>query len=165
MYLGEGEPGLGPPVQVVHSLGVLDRLPAEVNGLAKEWMPEGNRVVLVSAPQKPNTKIPDEAQLAAAIRNASVGLLAAYNDTTTTKPFFAATPRTGSVTKTNVRADVGITEWTLSNGVKVVLKPKTFKQDEVMLKDFSPGGTSLVGDDDLIWAESAATLLTQRSGL
>ena len=30
MYLGQGEPCLGPPVQVVHSLGVLDRLPAEV---------------------------------------------------------------------------------------------------------------------------------------
>src|SRR5262245_5907545 len=43
---------------------------AEVNGLAKEWMPEGNRVVVVSAPQKAGVTVPDEAALSAAIRSA-----------------------------------------------------------------------------------------------
>ena len=37
----------------------------------------------------------------------------------------------------------GITEWTLSNGVRVVLEPTTFKQDEILFRAFSPGGTSL----------------------
>ena len=37
----------------------------------------------------------------------------------------------------------GITEWTLSNGVRVVLAPTTFKQDEILVRAFSPGGTSL----------------------
>ena len=118
---------------------------AEVNGLASEWMPEGNRVVMVSAPQKARLKIPDEATLAAAIKAAASQATAAVRRHGDSKAaFFRATPTPGTVTKTNVRADVGITEWTLSNGVTVVLKPTTFKQDEVVFRAFSPGGTSLV---------------------
>ena len=33
----------------------------------------------------------------------------------------------------------GITEWELSNGVKVVLKPTTFKEDEVVFRGVQPG--------------------------
>jgi zinc protease len=40
-----------------------------------------------------------------------------------------------------------------------VIKPTTFKQDEVVLQAFSPGGTSVAPDDELIWAEPAATLI------
>jgi zinc protease len=137
---------------------------AEVNGLAREWMPEGNRVVVVSAPQKPGVQVPDEAAMAAAIKAAASKPITAYADTTTAKALFSATPKAGAVTKTNVRADVGITEWTLSNGVKVILKPTTLKADEILFRAFSPGGTSLVADDELIWAEPAAALISS-SGL
>ena len=137
---------------------------AEVNGLAKEWMPEGNRVVLISAPQKPGVTVPDQAKLAAAIKAASSKTLTPYADTTSTNPFFSATPRPGTVTKSAARADVGVVEWELSNGVKVIIKPTTFKDDEVVFRAFSPGGTSLVADEDLIWAEPASTLISQ-SGL
>jgi hypothetical protein len=41
----------------------------------------------------------------------------------------------------------------LSNGVRVGHQATTFKEDEVVFRAFSPGGTSLVADDDLIWAE------------
>ena len=49
----------------------------------------------------------------------------------------------------------GITEWTLSNGVRVVLEPTTFKQDEILFRAFSPGGTSLASDQDYVAAETA----------
>ena len=137
---------------------------AEVNSLAKEWMPEGNRVVVISAPQKATLKIPDEAALAAAIKSAAAKPLQPYEDTANKAAFFRATPTPGTVAKTNVRAEFGITEWTLSNGVRVAIKPTTFKEDEVMFRAFSPGGTSLVADDDLIWAESAAPIIVN-SGL
>jgi zinc protease len=131
----------------------------EVNGLAREWMPEGNRVVLVSAPEKPDVKVPDEAALAAAIKSAASKPIEAYKDTTTSNPLFSATPKAGTVTRTNVRADVGITEWELSNGVKVVIKPTTFKQDEVVFRAFSPGGTSLLPDADAKWAEQTDSII------
>ena len=132
---------------------------AELNGLAKEWMPDGNRVILVSAPQKPTVKVPDEQALRAAINAASTKTLTAYADNTSTKAFFTASPTPGTIAKTTTRANVGITEWVLSNGARVVIKPTAYKEDEVVFTAFSPGGTSLVGDDDLIYADPAATLI------
>ena len=50
---------------------------------------------------------------------------------------------------TTATKPAGITEWTLSNGVRVVLDPTTFKQDEVLFRAFSPGGT-LASDQDFV---------------
>jgi zinc protease len=52
-------------------------------------------------------------------------------------------------------AEIGVTEWTLSNGVRVVLKPTDFKADEIQLSAFSPGGTSLASDADAFVLENA----------
>ena len=44
--------------------------------------------------------------------------------------------------------EVGVTEWQLANGVKVVVKPTDFRNDQVLLRAFSPGGHSRVPDRD-----------------
>ena len=54
----------------------------------------------------------------------------------------------------------GITEWELANGVKVVLKPTTFKEDEILFRATSPGGTSLASDADYIPASTATSVVT-----
>ncbi|MCK4346033.1 MAG: insulinase family protein, partial [Bacteroidales bacterium] len=56
------------------------------------------------------------------------------------------------------------TEWTLSNGVKVVLKPTDFKNDEIRFQAFSPGGNSLIDDDDYMSA-NVATDIIRESGV
>src|SRR4029077_13685259 len=47
----------------------------EINRMAKEWYPESNRLVLVSAPEKAGVPVPDEAALAALLD--TVGVLRA----------------------------------------------------------------------------------------
>ena len=49
----------------------------------------------------------------------------------------------------------------MSNGVKVVLKPTTYKQDEVVFRAISPGGTSLASDAEYIPAETADAVVAQ----
>jgi len=131
---------------------------AEMNSLAKEWMPEGNRVVMISAPKKAGITMPDEAQLAAAIKAGASQPLTAYTETATATTLLAREPKAGTVVKSSTKADI-VVEWELSNGAKVVLKPTTFKEDEVVFRAFSPGGTSLVADADVVWAESSSTLV------
>ena len=75
-----------------------------------------------------------------------------------------APPAPGTIVKTATKDAVGITEWELSNGVKVVLKPTTFKQDEILFRATSPGGTSLASDQDYIPA-STATQVVVAGGL
>jgi zinc protease len=127
---------------------------ADINALARDWVPDRNRVVVVAAPKKAGVPVPDEAKLAAVIKNAGGGTLTAYVDTVSAKPLLDPLPKPGAVAKSETRPQ-GITEWTLSNGMRVVLQPTTFKQDEILFRAFSPGGTSLAPDSDFVAAETA----------
>ena len=59
---------------------------------------------------------------------------------------------------------LNVTEWKLKNGVKVVLKQTDFKNDEIVFRAFSPGGSSLVKDEDFLSAQNAPAL-SYESGL
>jgi zinc protease len=48
----------------------------------------------------------------------------------------------------------------LSNGIRVVLKPTDFRRDQVMLEGFSPGGHSLVSDEEQLSASFAAEIVS-----
>jgi zinc protease len=62
------------------------------------------------------------------------------------------------------RLPADVTEWRLSNGARVLVKPTTFKADEVVFTAYSPGGSSLVADEDFMSASMSARIL-QLSGL
>ena len=130
----------------------------EVNKVAKEWA-SGSRVVLVNAPKKPGLALPSETQLASAMKAASGADIKPYVDVSGTKALMERMPQPGSVVSTTVKGRFGLTEWNLSNGAKVVLMPTTFKQDEVIFRATSPGGTSLASDKDFIAARTAAQVI------
>jgi len=134
---------------------------AEVNAVAKDWMPDRNRVVAISAPEADKPTLPNEVKLASVISAANTEKLTAYVDTLTNKPLLARMPTAGAVAKTSGAEALGITEWTLSNGLRVVLKPTTFRQDEILFRAVSPGGLSLASDQDFISAETADTVIAQ----
>ena len=46
--------------------------------------------------------------------------------------------------------------------MRVVLKPTTFKQDEILFRAVSPGGTSLASDQDFVAAETASEVIGRR---
>jgi zinc protease len=129
----------------------------EVNKVAKEWA-GGSRVVLVNAPQKAGLAVPDATKLAAAIKGATTKDLKAHVDVASNQPLLERLPEPGTIVKTTRRA-FGVTEWELSNGVKVVLKPTEFRQDEVVFRATSPGGTSLASDKDYVAAMTASQVI------
>lgn len=136
----------------------------EVNKLAKEWFMERNRFIVISAPEKSGLMIPDEAKLAAVIKAAAAKELKPYAEIVSTAALLDSIPTAGTIVKTTTKDAWGITEWELSNGVKIVLKPTTFKADEILFRATSPGGTSLASDKDYIPA-STATQVVAAGGL
>jgi zinc protease len=128
---------------------------AEINALANEWFPVQNRLVLISAPESVSRLLPGEAQLAAIVSTASAKRLEPHVDAAAGRALMAAAPAAGRIVKTTVRAEAGITEWTLSNGATVVLKPTTLKEDQILFRAMAPGGTSLASDADFIPARVA----------
>ncbi len=135
---------------------------AEINKLAREWFPETNknRLVIVTAPQKTGLTVPDEAKLAAIIKDSSSAEVKPYVDTVASAALLEALPAGGKVVKTSTNDKAGLTIWELSNGVRVVLKPTTFRADEIIFRASSPGGTSLASDADFIPASTATQVIT-----
>lgn len=58
-------------------------------------------------------------------------------------------PQGGKITKQE-NGPFGSTILTLSNGVRVILKQTDFKADEIRMRAFSPGGSSLFPNDEII---------------
>ena len=130
----------------------------EVNKVAKEWT-GGSRVVLVNAPQKAGLTVPDAARLAAAIKSAAEKDIKPYVEVAANQSLLDELPKPGAVVNAKTRDAFGVTEWELSNGVTVVLKPTEFKQDEVVFRATSPGGTSLASDKDYVVAMTATQVV------
>jgi zinc protease len=133
----------------------------EVNKIAKTWVPDGNRSVAVTGPQTAADRMPGEPALAAAIRDAATVTLAPYVDTASTTAILDPLPTPGTVASTSALTAIGITEWRLSNGVRVVLKPTTFREDEILFRAVSPGGTSIASDADFVAASTADDVVAQ----
>ena len=136
----------------------------EVNALAKKYITDVNRDVIIMAPEKEKENLPDEQTVSAWIKSVKTAPLTAYVDEVSDKPLLADKPAAGKVVEEKTITGIGVTEWTLSNGVRVVLKPTDFKNDEISFSAFSPGGTSLYSDADYQSAASAASII-QRSGV
>ena len=131
---------------------------AELNGMAGKFVSDQNRVVIVEAPESEKDKLPNEKTILDWIANAGKGVTA-YVDNTSDKPLLDQLPKAGKITETKVDSLIGITTFTLSNGVKVILKPTKFKNDQVLINGYSFGGTSLASDDDYTSAELAGGIV------
>ncbi|MXV14640.1 M16 family metallopeptidase [Hufsiella ginkgonis] len=136
---------------------------AEVNDIAKKYLVDVNRDVIIMGPEKDAATLPSEARVNDWIKSVQQENIVAYKDEVNTKPLLPVKPTAGKITGEKKIAELGITELTLSNGVKVVLKPTDYKNDEIQFTSFSPGGSSLYSDADYQSAASAASLIG-RSG-
>ncbi len=115
----------------------------EVTGVAQAWLVDHSRVVMVNAPDKEDFPLPGEAELSSLFQETVAADIAPYEDTATEDPLLATIPTPSPVVDESSVPELEVTEWTLANGVRVILKPTVFKDDEVLVQAFSPGGYSL----------------------
>ena len=119
----------------------------ETNGVAQAWLAEQGRVVLASAPTKEGLEPPSEDDLLGVFAAVGGREVEAYEDEAADAPLLPVAPDGVPVASEEVLDEVGVTIWTLQNGVRVVLKPTDFKDDEILFSATSPGGTSIISDD------------------
>lgn len=136
----------------------------EINQLAKKWITPENRVIVVTAPEKDDIQLPSEEDLLGLVDGISNKEIAAYEDKVITAPLFDKELTPVAIEKVATFDEVGVTEYKLANGVKVVFKPTDFKNDEILMTASSEGGTSLYEDKDYMSATTAAQIVNE-SGL
>jgi zinc protease len=130
----------------------------QMNALAGKFVSDQNRVIVIEAPDNEKDKLPNEKTILDWISSAGKGVTA-YVDNTSDKPLLDKRPTAGKVTETKADSLIGTTTFTLSNGIKVILKPTQFKNDQVLINGYSFGGTSLASDDDYTSAELAGGII------
>jgi zinc protease len=135
----------------------------EINQLGKHRVKEQNLVILVSSPET-TVFLPDSALLTSTYFMVQNELIEPYHDKSTETPLLQMIPMPGELNDSSSVAPLGITEWHLSNGLTVVLKPTDFKNDEILFQGFSFGGSSLAPDSSAV-AANAASVLVRESGL
>jgi zinc protease len=132
---------------------------ADLNHLVRDYIVDSNRDILVLAPAKDKSTLPDQAQVDGWLKEVANEKLRPYQDEVSTQPLLSAEPVPGKITGEQRDTALNITTLTLSNGVRVVLKPTDFKNDEIVFNGFASGGTSLYSDADYESAANAAELI------
>lgn len=132
----------------------------EVNNLNKQYITDNNRDILVLAPDKDKSALPDEGTMNRWIKSVEQEKLEPYKDEVSGQPLLTKVPVPGRVIKEENDTALHITTLVLSNGVKVILKPTNFKNDQVLFSAFAPGGTSVYTDADYQSAANAAGIVS-----
>jgi zinc protease len=85
--------------------------------------------------------------------------VAPYEDRVADRPLMAEAPPAVEIVSESSIEELGVEEWQLANGIRVVLKPTDFKNDQILFSAFSPGGHSLVPDADYVAAMTADSVM------
>ncbi len=133
----------------------------EINALASEWIMDRNRVFMVDSPEKEGLEIPAEEDLRQVMKKVDALIVEPYKDDVLDQPLVEKEPEASPLVEETQISDIGVTEWALKNGVKVVLKPTDFKNDEILFRATSPGGYSLYPDEELVPAKTASGVIAQ----
>ncbi len=160
---GEPSPGIEYEYKLVQQLVPTITLP-DVNKLASNWITDDNRVIVAESPKKDSVTIPTPAELLAVFDRAAKTKVTAYTENLSAAALVPHPPAAGTIVKETQIADVGVSDWTLSNGVRVLVKPTDFKDDEVLFGAYAFGGTSLASNPDYMSASLASQVIA-RGGL
>lgn len=145
---------------------VLPSLTAEmINQVAKTYVSDKNLIVSIMAPDKEAVKLPTEAEVLSAIAESKKAELTAKAEEDMNKALIDKAPKAGKLKKTAKNVKLGTTEWTLSNGLKVIFKSTKFKNDEILMSAFSEGGLSKVQKIEDLPSASLATTIIANNGL
>jgi zinc protease len=153
-------PGIGYEYRILKEN--IDKITLEnVNALAAKLIKNDNNVIVVTAPEKDNLKLPDEDELLALANEVSMEKLDPYVDKLSSSELMDKLPNGGGIKSERIIVAAGATELTLSNGVTVLLKPTTFKNDEIVMTGFAWGGTSVYPDTDYYSAMHADGIVSE----
>ena len=132
----------------------------EVDALGASWSEARDTVLLVLRPEDPAAGSDDllGAAMATQLEGADALQVEAYEDEFDDLPLLATLPTAGRITAEEPIESIDAVRWTLSNGVTVIAKQTDFQNDEVLFTAFSPGGHSLVSDEDHVSALHAADI-------
>ncbi len=147
----DGEPIPGIEFEYEYAKAVLPQLPVQIiNQLVQQYITDNN--IVISYIGKENSDIvsvPTKEEVLNIFNTVKASEIEAPVEENFDRPLVENAPKAGTIVKEKFNKRLGTTEWTLSNGIKVVIKPTEFKQDQIIMSMESEGGLSKVALGDL----------------
>ncbi len=155
---GESMPGAEWEYEFVQATLPLVNLDA-VNNVGQSLV-HTNPTVAIAGPEKEGIQIPSEEAILATLAGQTELAIEAPVEEVIDSELVKKAPKKGAIKTFAKNEGFGFTEWTLKNGIKVVIKPTDFKSDEILMQAFSKGGKTQVATEDLPSAELATTIVS-----
>ncbi len=133
----------------------------EINKVGSTWTTDTDMAALLTAQEKEGVSVPNEQQVREIISSVRSKKIEAYVDKVTDVPLLREAPAGSKVIKRTDADKFGYTELVFGNGVHMILKPTDFKNDEILISAYSPGGSSLYPDSDIMSAFLAPQIVVQ----
>ena len=156
---GEAIPGI--EWEYEYAKAILPQLPVDlINQLAQQYITDNN--IIISYIGKENSDIvsvPTKEEVLNIYNTVKTSEIEAPVEENFDRPLVENTPQAGTIVKEKFNKKLGTTEWTLSNGIKVVIKPTEFKNDQIIMSMESKGGLSKIAINDLPTASFAASIV------
>lgn len=132
---------------------------AEVNTIIKDWLANTNTFSLVTGPENKDAKLPTNAELTVMVQKGLQQTVSPMEDKSIASSLMEKAPQAGKIVSKQADAAIDATTYTLSNGIKVTVKPTNFKSDEIIVKGVKKGGTNTYGAGDKYSAQYASAVV------
>ena len=156
---GESIPGIAAEYRYVTEL-VPGMTLQEMNAYARSTIPANSgKLVIYTGSDKADAPTPTGAQLLAYADAARKAEIAPREEKALGTKLVTQPPAPGAIVEESVDPKLGLTRLTLSNGVKVILKPTDFRNDQVLMSATRYGGQALFDDKDIFNARYANSIV------
>lgn len=132
---------------------------AEVNALAVKMETKQGKFALLMSSDKNAATLPSNAALVNLVLDANKQTVKPYEEKAIAKALLDKKPIAGKIIGEKYNAVLGITDYTLSNGITVTVKPTEFKNDEIQMDAWRLGGAHNYPLTDKENAEYSASIV------
>ncbi len=122
---------------------------SEVNAQVAEIITDKNQVFVMYGPDKEGYNIPAETEIENTILAAQQKQYDAYQEEEIPNTLMPTLPTPGKIVAEKPYGKFGVTEITLSNGMKVYVKSTDYQADQVTMTMKADGGTSVYDNSDI----------------
>lgn len=135
----EPAPGIEKEYEIYQQ--IIPNLPVDaINMIIKQLLTSQNMVIVTAEPQKEGFEIVAEDVMVKTVTDAMNAQYEAFVDEVITEPLIANLPTPGKVVSQVSDNALGTETFTLSNGIKVMVKTTDFAADEILMTAFRRGG-------------------------
>lgn len=147
----DNEPSPGIETEYTIAKQYISMIPTQAfNEMGAQLLTKENQVIIVAQPDREGIVRVQKDDMVGDLQNIIDAEYEAYVDEVITDPLIEKLPKPGKI-KSEKAGEFGTTYFTLSNGVKVIVKPTDFKQDEIIMTAYKEGGKQAYDANDAVY--------------